>query len=385
MFSRIAIAAMTALLFAVPAPGAAAQSDPGAATGAVRETLANGMHVIVLPNKLAPVATTVVFYKVGFDDDTQPGIAHATEHMLFRGTQDVSAGQFADIAARAGAEYNALTSNEFTMYYFKLPAAYAGVALRLEADRMHHAAISQAAWQTERPAIQQEIRAQQSLPGFAIGQKLKEAFFKGTPFATAGGGTIASFASMRAADIRAFYHKWYQPSNATVIVAGDVDPVKILAQIHALFGSQANTASPAHAPIDVPVLTTATIQDSMDFPVGFGALAYRLPGKNDPDYAASQVLTTALKNGARRLRRRGRARKGACGFQRRECVSGSGRVVRRCDPHPRSDTASGAGAGERRSRDVPFGRRAGRSHRGGKDVVAEPASIPASVDFGSRL
>jgi zinc protease len=113
-----------------PAPQASAQ-PPADANGAVRATLANGMHVILLPNRLAPVATTIVSYGVGSDDDTAPGIAHATEHMLFRGTTTLSGGQLADIAARMGAEYNAATTFQYTLYYYKLPSPYVDVALRI--------------------------------------------------------------------------------------------------------------------------------------------------------------------------------------------------------------------------------------------------------------
>ncbi|HEV2738767.1 MAG TPA: pitrilysin family protein [Candidatus Elarobacter sp.] len=279
-----------------PAPQASAQPAPDA-HGAVRATLANGMRVILLPNRLAPVATTIVSYGVGSDDDTMPGIAHATEHMLFRGTTNLSGGQLADIAARMGAEYNAATTFEYTLYYYKLPSPYVDVALRIEADRMSHAAIRAADWATERGAIEQEIRAQESQPLASVGLKLRQAFFAGTPFATASGGTIPSFEKMTADDIRAFYRAWYRPSNATVIVAGDIDPKQTLEYVHRQFDAIPDAAVPARKPIEVQPLANSTVEATIDFPIGFGALAYRMPGSNDPDYAASQVLTGVLASG----------------------------------------------------------------------------------------
>lgn len=261
-----------------------------AANPVVQDTLSNGLRVVLLPNRLAPVATTIVSYGVGSDDDTMPGVAHATEHMMFRGTHAVSAGQFSDIAARMGAEYNAFTANEYTMYYFKLPASYVPVALHLEADRMNGALIRSQDWTTERGAIEQEIQAQESQPFYRIGMKLRASFFKGTPYAQATGGTVASFEKMQSADIQRFYHTWYSPSNATLIIAGDIDPQHTLAQIHALFDHIPAVPVPTRTPMVVAPLAVTTIQDSMDFPIGFGALAYRLPGSNDPDYAASQVM-----------------------------------------------------------------------------------------------
>ena len=139
-----------------PAPSAAASAN------VVRETLANGLKVVLLPDRLAPVATLSLAYAVGSNDDTMPGVAHATEHMLFRGTKDVSAGQYADITARAGSQYDAQTTNIFTQFYGSFPSSYLGLMIRLEADRMNGATITDAAWATERGAIEQEIRGHDS-------------------------------------------------------------------------------------------------------------------------------------------------------------------------------------------------------------------------------
>jgi zinc protease len=277
----------------VPRPTA-----PIASNAPVRAVLSNGLKVVLLPDRLAPVATTVITYDVGSDRETMPGLAHATEHMMFRGTKAVSAGQFADIATRAGAEYDAQTTNFNTLYYFKLPSAYVPIALRLEADRMNGALMSPAAWKTERGAIEQEIRGDESVPGWAIGQKLTRAFFGDTPYGTFAGGTIASFQKMTAADIAAFYHTWYHPNDATIVVAGDIDPVATLAQIHELFDPIPSAPLPQSTPIAVPSPSTQAIDAGVsELPVPLAADIYRFPSLDDPDYAAGQVLMQALDNG----------------------------------------------------------------------------------------
>jgi zinc protease len=265
---------------------------------AVETTLKNGMHVVLLPNKLAPVATTVLTYGVGSDDDTMPGIAHATEHMMFRGTGDVSASQFAIMATRAGAEYNAETTNTATTYYFKLPSAYVGLALRLEADRMTGALDRQSDWNTERGPIEQEVRAHQSVPGASIIAKMRHAFFGNTPYAEDGVGTIPSFDKMKASDIAAFYHTWYHPNNATLVVAGDIDPQKLLAEIHNDFDPVSEVPLPAHKTYAIQPLAATTLNDSVaELPVPIGAAIYRFPSLTSPDYAAGQVLAAALQSG----------------------------------------------------------------------------------------
>jgi zinc protease len=281
-------------------PGLAGAQTPAApVTGAVvASTLANGMRIVLLPNRLAPVVTTVITYGVGSNDDPAPGIAHATEHMLFRGTHDVSAGQFADIAERAGAQYDAETTNTDTRYYFNIPSSYVGLALRLEADRMNGATIAASAWKTERGAIEQEIRARESIPGWSVVMKMRKAFFGDTPYASDAGGTVTSFEKMTAADIARFYKAWYHPNNATLVVAGNIDPAALLAQIHTIFDAIPSQVLPAHTAINVAPLKATTIDAGVaELPVPVVGIAYRFPGLRDPDFAVSEVLITALDSG----------------------------------------------------------------------------------------
>ena len=270
---------------------------PAAAQDAVRETLANGMKVVVLPDDLAPVATTVMTYGVGSDDDSMPGIAHATEHMMFRGTAGVSAAQLAIMAARAGADYNAQTSNTNTQYYFKLPSVYVGLALRVEADRMTGALVRASDWNVERGPIEQEVRAHESIPGASVFGKMRRALFGDTPYAEDGVGTIESFNRMQAPDIAKFYHTWYRPNNATLIVSGNVDPQRTLAQIHQDFDGIPSAAVPQHRSFSPGALDNETLHDTVaELPIPVSAVSYRLPGLNSKDYMAGQLLSLVLNN-----------------------------------------------------------------------------------------
>jgi zinc protease len=284
------------LLAAGLSPSIAAP-PPAPQTVTVRATLANGLRVVVLPDKLAPVAMVVTVYGVGSDDDTMPGIAHATEHMMYRGTGDVSAGQFSNIADRMGAQYNAETSNEFTYYYFKLPSVYVDAALHLESDRMTGASMRASDWATERKAIEQEIAARQSVPGYAIGLKLQKLFYGDSVFSQASGGTLESFEKMTAPDIARFYRAWYHPNNATLVVAGDVDPEAVIARVHQLFDAIPSAAIPVRPAVAVAPMASSTISDSLDFPVGIAALMYRMPGIASPDYAPSLILNAVFNSG----------------------------------------------------------------------------------------
>jgi zinc protease len=286
------------LLAAQPVPTSSPLPLPSSApqpSGVFRTTLANGMRVVLLPNHLAPVATTVVEYGVGSNEDTIPGIAHATEHMMFRGTSDVSAAQFADIAARAGADYDAQTSSIDTVYYFTLPSPYVDVALRLEADRMANATLAQSAWEAERGAIEQEVRAHESTPTASLMPQIRKALYGDTPYANDPVGTIAGFDRMTAADIARFYHAWYHPNNATLVVGGDVEPAAVMATIHQLFDPIPSQTLPKAAPITTPALSATTIDGGVaELPVPIVAFDYRFPPLGDPHYAAGLVLMQAL-------------------------------------------------------------------------------------------
>jgi len=298
-----AIVGLLAALVFVGVSAAPTLGQPTASTAAGPDapaelTLPSGMRVVVVPDRLAPVALTAIAYGVGSrDDEGTPGIAHATEHMLFRGTRTLSGAQLAAVAARMGAAYDAFTNETNTTFYYKIPAAYVPVAIAIEADRMRNATIADADWATERGAIEQEVRAHEAGAIAAPAQSMRETLLAGTPYAHAPVGTVPAFDALTAAQIRAFYQRWYVPSNATLVVAGDVDVADVLARVRAAFGSLDAAPAPPHANFTVPALTAGTLAADVDFPLGLAVAGYRFPGRNDADYAAAQVLAVIMQSG----------------------------------------------------------------------------------------
>jgi len=260
----------------------------------VDTVLANGMRVVVVPDRIGPVVTTILTYGAGSNEETLPGQAHAVEHMLFRGTATITASELADLCARMGARYNASTGNDRTQYWFAVPSAYLGVVLRIEADRMRNATISPQSWGSERGAIEQEVRSDESAPAFAIQGRIREALFTGTPYVRDALGTVGSFDTMQASDLRAFYDAWYHPNNATLVVAGDVDPKQTLARIRSAFESIPSAPLPSRKPIALAPLAASSIDATADVPLGQAGLAFRLPGPKSPDFPALVVLQGAL-------------------------------------------------------------------------------------------
>jgi zinc protease len=172
---RIGCAVLISLLVAA---GTARAQD------VLRDTLPNGMQVIIVRNTLAPVVTTMVNYKVGSDETPAgfPGTAHAEEHMMFRGSPGVDADQIAALSAAMGGNDNADTQQAVTQYFFTTTAENLAIPLRIEAARMQALLPDESLWTKERGAIEQEVAQDLSNPVYVFYTQLLEAMFKGTPY-----------------------------------------------------------------------------------------------------------------------------------------------------------------------------------------------------------
>jgi zinc protease len=218
--------------------------------------------------------------------------------MLFRGSDALTASQFAETTAITGGIFNADTQNEVTQFFFEMPAQYLDIALHLEASRAQGILDSQALWDQERGAITQEVTRDNSDAGYRLSEKMTEHMLAGSPYADPGLGTVASFKQIQAPDLKAFYARWYHPNNAIYVIAGDVDPQTTIAKVRALFEPIPAATLPARAPVQLAPLTPATYSDDSDLPYTLGLVGYRVPGYDDPDYFASEILSDVL-NSAR--------------------------------------------------------------------------------------
>ena len=288
----LAIALALTLLGLLPAPPARGAAGPIDVT---RATLPNGLQVVVLRDPLAPVVSTMMNYLVGADDEPITGLAHAQEHMLFRGSRSLSASQLSEVASITGGSFNADTQNEVTQFFFTMPAQDLDIALHLEASRAQGVLDSQQLWNEERGAIMQEVSRDNSDASYRLYVKILHHLLAGTPYADEGLGTLQSFGKqIQAPQLQRFYATWYHPNNALLVVAGDVDPQATIAKVRVLFGGLPAQKLPARRHGTLAALTPATFTDRSDQPYTEALLGYRFPGYNDPDYAASQVLVDVL-------------------------------------------------------------------------------------------
>jgi zinc protease len=265
---------------------------PTSADAVLRATLDNGLRVVIVPDRLAPVVTTEINYLTGSVNAPEgfPGTAHALEHMMFRGSKGLDREQLADLAARLGGDYNADTTEDVTQYFYTAPAEDLATVLQIEALRMGGLTLSEADWDKERGAIEQEVSRDLSDPLYKYFAQVQSIVFAGTPYEHDALGTRPSFDRTTAALLRKFYETWYAPNNAVLVIAGDVDPTAALAQVRRLFDAIPRRAVPASATVTVKPFDSRTIDLPTDLPVGVAALAWAMPGSRSADFATADIL-----------------------------------------------------------------------------------------------
>ncbi len=193
-------------------------------------TLPNGLKVVVIEDHLSPVVTQMVWYKVGAadEDDGHSGIAHFLGSILmFKGTPTVGPGEFSKIIARTGGEDNAFTDYDYTAYFQTIRADRLELVMKLESDRMRNLKLTDDQVYPERDVIVEERRQRiDSSPESRLDEALRYMAFVNSPYGRDVIGWQQEMQQLTTADAIAWYKKWYTPSNAVLIVVGDVKPAE---------------------------------------------------------------------------------------------------------------------------------------------------------------
>ena len=303
------------LLALVACLAAAAQTTPSAsapplaaadATVAQQFTLSNGMALIVQPDRRAPTAMQMVWLRVGSMDevDGTTGVAHVLEHMLFKGTAKVPAGEFSRRVAALGGQENAFTSRDYTGYFQQIPAKRLEEVMRLESDRFAHNQWPDGEFKRELEVVKEERRMRtDDQPRAQLFEQLNAAAFVASPYRRPVVGWMSDLESLTAEDARQFYRRWYVPANAVLVVAGDVDVQRVRALAEKYYGRIPARAVPARKPQAEPVQTgmrRVTVKAPAE--QAYVALAFRAPAvqsltapsASDRDALALVVLSAVL-------------------------------------------------------------------------------------------
>jgi zinc protease len=271
------------------APGLA-----NAAPVAQQFTLSNGMSLIVQPDRRAPTVVHMLWVRVGAMDevDGTTGVAHALEHMLFKGTPTVQPGEFSRRVAALGGSENAFTSKDVTAYHQQIPSEKLEAMMRLEADRFAHNQWPDDEFKREIEVIKEERRQRtEESPRARMFEAMTAMVYQTSPYRRPVVGWMSDLDAMTPQDARDFYQRWYTPTNAAVVIAGDVDVAQVHQMAERIYGAIAARPVPARKPREEPeqqgarqMTYRAATEQAMV------ALAYQMPKLTDPQAkdAASQ-------------------------------------------------------------------------------------------------
>jgi zinc protease len=267
--------------------------------------LDNGLKVLVREDHRAPVVVSQIWYKVGssYEPSGLTGISHALEHMMFKGTPTIGPGEFSRIIAVNGGSDNAFTSRDYTAYFQRLEKDRLEVSFRLEADRMRHLLLADDDTANELKVVTEERRLRtEDSPDSLTYEQFNATAFMISPYRNPVIGWMHDIVSLQASDLRHWYQQWYIPNNATLVVAGDVDPQRVFELAKTYFGPLKAGELPAtKTPGEIPQQGERRIVLKAPAELPYVMLGYKVPvlktAEQEWEPYALEVLSGILDSG----------------------------------------------------------------------------------------
>ncbi len=305
---------LTFILFAVVGTWAFAQSKPPAPAKPTTAPpklppikfsdthLDNGLRVLVEEDHYAPVYAIAVSYSVGSKDERpgRTGFAHLFEHMMFKGSDNVGAGEHFFLIFNYGGSMNGTTDNDRTVYYEILPKNQLDMGLFLESDRMRSLAITKENLENQRQAVKEERRL--GLDNQAYGysnDRLNELTYDNFAYHHSVIGSMDDLDKASVEDVQAFFKTYYAPNNATVAIVGDVNTKDVLAKVQKYFGNIPRQAPPPPVDLKEPEMK-AERHEAMDDKLARLSqvtINYKIPSATSDDAPALSALGSILGGG----------------------------------------------------------------------------------------
>ena len=265
--------------------------------------LSNGLKLIVREDHRAPTVAHMVWYRAGSMDEVngKTGVAHVLEHMMFKGTDKVKAGEFSRLVAAVGGRENAFTSRDYTAYFQQVEKSKLEDVIKLEADRMSNLNFDDAEFLKEIQVIMEERRLRtEDNPSSLLNESLMATAYMSSPYRHPVVGWMNDLQNMRASDARDWYRSWYAPNNATVVIAGDVDAKKVLSLVESYYGVAPTHELPVRKP-QIESIQKGIKQVQVKAPADSAqlAMAWKVPRLepnklDDPEPYALELLTAVL-------------------------------------------------------------------------------------------
>lgn len=284
------------------APRAAAPASPLAALPIRRETLDNGLRVVLSRQPGIPTVAISVIYDVGSRNELEgrSGFAHLFEHMMFEGSENVGPREHSALIESRGGEDNGTTNEDRTLYFETLPSNELALGLFLEADRMRALAVTEETYENQRATVMEERRMRyDNEPYVGSFLRLHELVYDGYfPYSHSVIGDMADLEAAPLAWVQEFFDTYYAPNNAILAIAGDFDEDAAMALVHAHFDAIPRRAVPVFEP---PAYTPppARAEQMTDRLAGLPAahVAFPIPPARTPDHYALEMMMVAIADG----------------------------------------------------------------------------------------
>jgi zinc protease len=212
---------------------------PAAGPEIVTDRLSNGLDVVIIPDRRAPVATHMVWYRNGSADDPpgKSGIAHFLEHLMFKGTEKHPKGTFSHLVSELGGQENAFTSMDYTAYFQRVAKEHLATMMAMEADRMTNLVLADEDVIPERDVVLEERRMRtDSDPAAQLAESVAATLYVNHPYGTPIIGWQHEIEGLGREDALAYYRRFYTPENAILVVSGDVEPDVVLGLARETYG-----------------------------------------------------------------------------------------------------------------------------------------------------
>ncbi len=289
---------ISSLALTLVAAGVSSASTDSVLFPISQTTLSNGLQVFTVEERNSPLVAVQVWYHVGSADEPsgRHGFAHLFEHMMFRGTDRLGPTDHFDLIHSVGGSCNAFTSFDETCYHETLPVQQLELALWLESERMGFLTVDGPGFNTERKVVEEERRLDLNMPYGELADKGPPVVFGQHPYGHDPLGTFQDLRQATPADVHAWWNRHYTPNNATIIVAGDIDPLRVRELCDRYFGWIPPVPPPGK---NIPILAAWDSPQQITFNVanapapGVG-LIWRTVPEGAPDAPALELLAMIL-------------------------------------------------------------------------------------------
>lgn len=286
-------------------PLVAAASSELPSSAVQERQLANGLRILVKPDRRAPILTSQIWYRIGssYEYGGITGISHVLEHMMFQGTERFGPNEATRIIAENGGEENAFTGRDYTAYYQNLANDRLEIAFELESERMRNLTLGEKEFTKELEVVKEERRMRtDDDPQALTYERFMAAAYVASPYGNPVIGWPGDLDQLRVEDVRDWYRLWYAPNNATLVVAGDVNPEQVFALAEKHFGPlKAETLAPPKTRAEPQQLGEKRLQVKAPAKESYLLMGYKTPSVAGADESwepyALEILSSILDGG----------------------------------------------------------------------------------------